>query len=83
MRRAKLYYLRDRTGKSARIAERSRHKLVAQGLMEVADFEEAPALENEVAMTEVNTPEVTETIVAEVVEATAPEAVESTEPETK
>jgi large subunit ribosomal protein L19 len=27
VRRAKLYYLRDRTGKSARIAERSRHKL--------------------------------------------------------
>ena len=32
VRRAKLYYLRDRTGKSARIAERSRHKLQAKGL---------------------------------------------------
>jgi len=31
VRRAKLYYLRDRTGKSARIAERSRHKLQAKG----------------------------------------------------
>jgi large subunit ribosomal protein L19 len=32
VRRAKLYYLRDRTGKSARIAERSRHKLQTKGL---------------------------------------------------
>jgi large subunit ribosomal protein L19 len=32
VRRAKLYYLRDRTGKSARIAERSRHKLQAKAL---------------------------------------------------
>jgi large subunit ribosomal protein L19 len=28
--RSKLYYLRDRTGKSARIAERSRHKLTVK-----------------------------------------------------
>jgi len=44
VRRAKLYYLRERTGKSARIAERSRHKLQAKGLMEavaVAPVEEA------------------------------------------
>lgn len=31
VRRAKLYYLRDRTGKSARITERSRHKLQTKG----------------------------------------------------
>jgi large subunit ribosomal protein L19 len=43
VRRAKLYYLRDRTGKSARIAERSRHKLQAKGLIEAVAIKEAPA----------------------------------------
>jgi len=39
VRRAKLYYLRNRTGKRARIAERSRHKLEAQGFLEVVNGE--------------------------------------------
>lgn len=43
VRRAKLYYLRERTGKRARIAERSRHKLHAKGLMETVTV--APAAE--------------------------------------
>ena len=45
VRRAKLYYLRDRTGKSARIAERSRHKLQAKGLSVAAPVAEAAAPE--------------------------------------
>lgn len=43
VRRAKLYYLRERTGKRARIAERSRHKLQTKGLMEAGTV--APAQE--------------------------------------
>ncbi len=42
VRRAKLYYLRDRTGKSARIAERSRHKLHAKGLLSAVAVKAAP-----------------------------------------
>ena len=47
VRRAKLYYLRDRTGKSARIAERSRHKLQTKAAVSVnaAPAVEAPVLE--------------------------------------
>lgn len=45
VRRAKLYYLRDRTGKSARIAERSRHKLQAKGLLDAVAVKAAPAHE--------------------------------------
>ena len=49
VRRAKLYYLRDRTGKSARIAERSRHKLQTKGLLSAVKAapvpESAPVLE--------------------------------------
>lgn len=49
VRRAKLYYLRDRTGKSARIAERSRHKLQTKGLLGAVKAapvpESAPVLE--------------------------------------
>lgn len=43
VRRAKLYYLRERTGKRARIAERSRHKLQTKGAMEAPTA--APAQE--------------------------------------
>jgi large subunit ribosomal protein L19 len=52
VRRAKLYYLRDRTGKSARIAERSRHKLQTKGLLEAVAVKAAPAPEPEVAAPE-------------------------------
>lgn len=45
VRRAKLYYLRERTGKSARIAERSRHKLHTKGLLGAAAPESAPVSE--------------------------------------
>lgn len=45
VRRAKLYYLRDRTGKSARIAERSRHKIQPKGLGNVANVTKAAAPE--------------------------------------
>jgi len=45
VRRAKLYYLRDRTGKSARIAERSRHKLHTKGLLDAVAVKAAPAPE--------------------------------------
>jgi large subunit ribosomal protein L19 len=73
VRRAKLYYLRDRTGKSARIAERSRHKLGVQGVMEEASLEETPVSEAEV-IPEVN-------VLPEVVKTKTPEAVEANEPE--
>ena len=52
VRRAKLYYLRERTGKRARIAERSRHKLHTKGLIETVG-KAAP-------VAEVNAPEVGE-----------------------
>ena len=42
VRRAKLYYLRDRTGKSARIAERSRHKLQTKGSLSTVAVKAAP-----------------------------------------
>lgn len=57
VRRAKLYYLRDRTGKSARIAERSRHKLQTKGLLQAVPVntpsavESAPVLEVQAAET--------------------------------
>lgn len=58
VRRAKLYYLRDRTGKSARIAERSRHKLQTKGLLQaVATKAPEPIAE---PVVEVNTPETAE-----------------------
>lgn len=84
VRRAKLYYLRDRTGKSARIAERSRHKLEAQGVMDAVEIEEEPI--NVEATPEVTTPEVKETKAAEAIEASTeaetktPEVVEETAP---
>jgi large subunit ribosomal protein L19 len=80
VRRAKLYYLRDRTGKSARIAERSRHKLEAQGLMDAVGIEEEPIIEVE-ATPEVATPEVVETKVPEATEAKAPEVTEEQAPQ--
>ena len=44
VRRAKLYYLRDRTGKRARIADRDRGDEIDQyGLAEAAPAEAAPA----------------------------------------
>lgn len=50
VRRAKLYYLRDRTGKSARIAERSRHKLqgkkVKEAVVAIPQEPQAKAEEN-------------------------------------
>lgn len=78
VRRAKLYYLRDRTGKSARIAERARHKLEAQGLLEAIDMDETPAT----AQDEAAIVETTETAApdAPVVEAPQAEA-ETKEPE--
>ena len=48
VRRAKLYYLRDRTGKSARIADRDRGDEADQySLIEEAPIEEAISNENE------------------------------------
>ncbi|MBM3467927.1 MAG: 50S ribosomal protein L19 [Alphaproteobacteria bacterium] len=47
VRRAKLYYLRDRTGKSARIAERSRHKLEAMGVLDAVQLTPEPLPEPE------------------------------------
>jgi large subunit ribosomal protein L19 len=44
VRRAKLYYLRERTGKRARIAERSRHKLQVKGLSEAVNTGSAPGV---------------------------------------
>lgn len=70
VRRAKLYYLRDRTGKSARIAERSRHKLGEQGLLEAVAIDETPIDE---AIVEQAVPEVIEEK-APKAEAKAPEA---------
>lgn len=58
VRRAKLYYLRDRTGKSARIAERSRHKLHTKGLLgAVPVVESAP---ESAPVSEVHAPETAE-----------------------
>lgn len=51
VRRAKLYYLRERTGKRARIAERSRHKLHTNGSV-------SSVAVNTAAVTETATPEV-------------------------
>lgn len=84
VRRAKLYYLRDRTGKSARIAERSRHKLEAQGLLEAVAIQDEPIKEEEILETVVVEEAAPEA--APAVEETAPEeatpAAEETKPET-
>lgn len=58
VRRAKLYYLRDRTGKSARIAERSRHKLQAKGLLQAVATKAPEPIAEPVA--EVSAPETAE-----------------------
>jgi large subunit ribosomal protein L19 len=67
VRRAKLYYLRDRVGKSARIRERARHMSPAAG----ATAEEAPVeVVEEIVDLETMAagPEVLEEVVEEVVE---------------
>jgi large subunit ribosomal protein L19 len=74
VRRAKLYYLRDRTGKSARIAERSRHKLEAQGVMEAVVIEEE-------AIVEQAAPEVVEEKAPKAAKEKAPEKAEASAPE--
>jgi large subunit ribosomal protein L19 len=74
VRRAKLYYLRDRTGKSARIAERSRHKLEDQGLLDAVEIEETPVAEAAEVTVEEVVQDVAETKAAEPTETQAPEA---------
>ena len=45
VKRAKLYYLRDRTGKSARIADRDRGEEVVSEMSQESVVEEAPSVE--------------------------------------
>ena len=52
VRRAKLYYLRDRTGKSARIAEKIKKKIgieIETKIQQVAEENVMPATENKIA----------------------------------
>jgi large subunit ribosomal protein L19 len=73
VRRAKLYYLRERRGKAARIAEKDMRGKVAAA----AQAEAAAAVEPEVVEPETAAPEAPETA-AEPAAETAPEAAETT-----
>lgn len=94
VRRAKLYYLRDRVGKAARVAERrwgiadaeemlgteSEGAVDAEGATQVEAPQAMPAAEGEEELTEVPVAEVEEPEGAEP-EATEPEGADAEEPE--
>lgn len=84
-RRAKLYYLRDRVGKSAKTKEKIGARIVTEEITikeeataEVAPVEEAPVAEVEAtqAPEEAAAVETTETVVEETVDTVSEEAVE-------
>lgn len=99
VRRAKLYYLRDRVGKAARVAERrwgiadaeevlgggEEGAVDAEGATQVEAPQAMPAAEGEEELTEVPAAEVEEpeVVESEEAEATEPEASEEAEAEAK